>query len=92
MPDLSTKFSPNLLALAITAKRTGMRLRIVDVAKALTISKQTIIKIEKGDPKVNFINVLRVMELLGLSFDITTDESQLKPADQQLGEHDDQWF
>lgn len=92
MPDLTAKFSPGQLAQAMTAKRTGMKLRIIDVAEALSISKQTIVKIEKGDPKVNFMNVLRVMEFLGLSFSITTDEIQPKPVTQQLGALDDEWF
>jgi len=49
MPDLTKSFSPEQLAEAITAKRTGMKLTLVDVSIALSLSKPTLIKIEKGD-------------------------------------------
>lgn len=89
MPDLTARFSTLLLADAIKAKRTRMQLRIIDVAEALSLSRQTIIKIEKGDAKVNFINVLRVMEFLGLSFRITTDIDCLNaPAE----DSNNDWF
>ena len=86
MPDLSARFSTVLLGEAITAKRTGMKLRIVDVAATLSLSKQTIVKIEKGDDKVNFNNILKVMEFLGLNFMICTDilEPKTKSVDKVL--------
>ena len=74
MPNLTSPFSMELLGRAISAQRTGLKLRIVDVAQALALSKQTLIKIEKGDAKVNFNNLLSVMEYLGLSFQIIADE------------------
>ncbi|EGN74620.1 Helix-turn-helix protein [Idiomarina sp. A28L] len=93
MPDLSTTFSPQQLASAIKAKRTGMMLRVVDVAAALELSRQTIIKIEKGDTTVNFSNLLRVMELLGLSFRIITDGASPKSVeDKNIGEPSNEWF
>ena len=92
MPDLSARFSTVLLGEAITAKRTGMKLRIVDVAAALSLSKQTIVKIEKGDDKVNFNNILKVMEFLGLTFMIRSDVLQLTIEPKDNGDHDDEWF
>ena len=92
MPDLSARFSTVLLGEAITAKRTGMKLRIVDVAAALSLSKQTIVKIEKGDDKVNFNNILKVMEFLGLTFMIRSDVLQLTTEPKDNGDHDDEWF
>lgn len=92
MPDLLTTFSSEQLAQAITAKRTGMKLRLVDVAQALSISKQTLVKIEKGDTKVNFINLLKVMEYLGLSFQITTDSFTSTQTDNMIRGHDDDWY
>lgn len=92
MPDLSARFSTVLLGETITAKRTGMKLRIVDVAAALSLSKQTIVKIEKGDDKVNFNNILKVMEFLGLTFKIHSDDLLIKPEPVDNGEHDDEWF
>ena len=91
MPDLTEMFSPVQLAQAITAKRTGMKLRLVDVAEALSISKQTLVKIEKGETKVNFINLLRVMEYLGLAFQVVTDEFP-STMSQPSGEHSGEWF
>lgn len=97
MPDLTEPFSFQQLACAITAKRTGMKLRLVDVSKALSISKQTLVKIEKGDENVNFVKLLQVMEYLGLSFSILTDGISYKTAPAAeplvLGEPDaDYWF
>ncbi|MDN7125927.1 helix-turn-helix domain-containing protein [Pseudidiomarina sp. 1APR75-33.1] len=66
--DLSERFSPKQLAAAITAKRTSMKLKLTDVAEALTLSKPTLVKIEKGDTNVKLATVLKVMEYLGLSF------------------------
>ena len=92
MPDLSARFSTVLLGEAITAKRTGMKLRIVDVAAALSLSKQTIVKIEKGDDKVNFNNILKVMEFLGLTFMIRSDSLQLNTEPGDSGDLNDEWF
>jgi transcriptional regulator with XRE-family HTH domain len=72
-------------------------LRLVDVAKALSISKQTLVKLEKGDINVNFVKLLQVMEYLGLSFSIETDGFSYKIAPPseppRVGEPDaDYWF
>ncbi|WP_301898806.1 helix-turn-helix domain-containing protein [Pseudidiomarina terrestris] len=72
--DLSERFSPKQLAEAITAKRTSMKLKLTDVAEALTLSKPTLVKIEKGDTNVKLATVLKVMEYLGVSFSIVSDE------------------
>ncbi|WP_152537603.1 helix-turn-helix domain-containing protein [Catenovulum agarivorans] len=48
------------------AKRTGMKLSLVDVSTRLSISKPTLIKIEKGYVNVKLVTVLRVMEFLSL--------------------------
>lgn len=74
MPNLSERFSPIQLAAAITAKRTGMKLSLLDVCEALAISKPTLVKIEKGDTNVKFANLLKVMEYLGLSFSLLSDD------------------
>lgn len=80
MPDLKEPFSAEQLAAAITAKRTGMKLRLVDVSAALSISKQTLVKIEKGDVNINFAKLLQLMEYLGLSFSLVTDGFSYKKA------------
>lgn len=88
MPDLSEHFSPTQLGEAITAMRTGMKLSLVDVSEALSISKPTLVKIEKGDPKVNFANILKVMEYLGLSFTILSDDVTVT----NQAEQNDDWY
>jgi len=90
MPDLTKIFSPAQLAKAITAKRTGMKLSLVDVSKALSLSKPTLIKIEKGDTTVKLANILKVMEYLGLSFSIISDEHTKN--NNTTGASDDQWY
>lgn len=88
MPNLSEPFSPIQLAEAITAKRTGMKLSLVDVSKALAISKPTLVKIEKGDTNVKLTNLLKVMEYLGLSFSLLSDGVTSK---ENTGVNDD-WY
>ena len=90
MPDLTKNFSPKQLAKAITAKRTGMKLTLVNVSEALSISKPTLIKIEKGDTSVKLANVLKVMEYLGLSFSLVSDE--LSQNSNTTGASDDEWY
>ena len=90
MPDLTKNFSPEQLAKAITAKRTGMKLTLVEVSEALSLSKPTLIKIEKGDTSVKFVNILKVMEYLGLSFSIVSDD--LTKNSHTTGVSDDEWY
>ncbi|EDY86139.1 Helix-turn-helix domain protein [gamma proteobacterium HTCC5015] len=89
MPDLCQDFSSVQLGKAITAKRTGMQLKLTDVASTLSISKPTLVKIEKGDPRVTFSNLLKVMEYLGLSFQLIADD--ILPPSPSSGADDD-WF
>jgi len=88
MTELSKPFSPVQLAKAITAKRTGMKLTLMDVSHALAISKPTLIKIEKGDVTVQLHNVLKVMEYLGLSFSLVSDD--IAHSNDEVS--DEQWY
>ncbi len=88
MPNLSERFTPTQLAEAITAKRTGMKLSLVDVSEALSISKPTLVKIEKGDTNVKLANLLKVMEYLGLSFSLLSDDATSR-ADTGVS---DEWY
>ena len=90
MPDLTKSFSSKQLAEAITAKRTGMKLTLVDVSAALSLSKPTLIKMEKGDTNVKLTNILKVMEYLGLSFSLISDEH--RQNNKITGASDDQWY
>jgi len=90
MPDLTKSFSTKQLAQAITAKRTGMKIKLVDLSEAISISKPTLIKIEKGDTSVKLVNILKVMEYLGLSFSLISDD--LTPSINTTGASDDEWY
>ena len=90
MPNLTKSFSPEQLAEAIKAKRTGMKLSLVVVSEALLLSKPTLIKIEKGDTNVKLVNILKVMEYLGLSFSIISDE--YTQNNNTTGASDEQWY
>lgn len=70
-PDLSKPFSPILLGQAITARRTQSGLKLEDAAALAGVAKQTLMKIEHGNPNVSFNNILRVMSSLGISLTIS---------------------
>jgi len=67
-----------------------MKLTLVDVSQALNISKPTLIKIEKGDVNVQFFNVLKVMEYLGLSFSLVSDDESHHNNNEEVS--DEQWY
>ncbi|EGI71860.1 hypothetical protein P20429_2045 [Pseudoalteromonas sp. BSi20429] len=67
-----------------------MKLTLVDVSQALNISKPTLIKIEKGDVNVQFFNVLKVMEYLGLSFSLVSDDESHHNNKDEVS--DEQWY
>ena len=52
--------------------------------------KPTLIKIEKGDTSVKLVNMLKVMEYLGLSFSIVSDD--LTQNSNTVGASDDEWY
>jgi transcriptional regulator with XRE-family HTH domain len=81
LPDLTDPFSPSQLGIAIKSQRTNLQLRIIDVAKKCQLSKDTILKIEKGDSTVSLKNILKVAYLLGVSFSIQTDTSNNRKND-----------
>lgn len=89
MPDLERQFSPEQLASAIRAKRTKMKLSLESVSDVLSISKPTLIKIEKADINVTLSTLLQVMEYLGLSFAVVSDDVEHSINE---GHADDEWF
>jgi transcriptional regulator with XRE-family HTH domain len=70
MPNLNSLFSASVLGQAIKAKRTSRGWKQLELATRATLSKKTIIKIEKGDSSVTFSHILKVMDVVGLSFKI----------------------
>ena len=65
-----------------------MKLSLVDVSEALSISKPTLVKIEKGNTNVKLTNLLKVMEYLGLSFSLLCDDATSKEGT----EVSDDWY
>lgn len=70
MPNLNALFSTSMLGAAIKSKRTTLGWKQDDLASQASLTKKTIIKMEKGDASVTFSHVLRVMDILGLSFKV----------------------
>ena len=59
-----------LIGKTIKDKRLTLNLRMDDVAKAADITRSTLWSIEKGNGNCSFISLLKVLDVLGLSFTI----------------------
>ncbi|ANO35406.1 hypothetical protein A6E01_19530 (plasmid) [Vibrio breoganii] len=86
LPDLQEPFSAVQLGLTIKHQRTKLNLRIIDVAEKCGLSKDTVNKIEKGELNVRLHNVMKVINLLGITLSLQTDSSNVSK------ESDDEWF
>lgn len=65
-PDLAQSLTPELLGLAIKARRTQSMLRIEDAAALCGVAKQTYMKIEHGQQTAQFGCVLQICSALGI--------------------------
>lgn len=104
MPNLNALFSTSMLGDAIKSKRTTQGWKQDDLAAQANLTKKTIIKMEKGDTSVTFTHVLRVMDILGLSFkvlDLTArdeiieaNNTGIKHSERhnKVSEEDDGWY
>ncbi|PAW02217.1 helix-turn-helix domain-containing protein [Vibrio coralliilyticus] len=70
MPNLNALFSTSMLGNAIKSKRTTRGWKQDDLAEQASLTKKTIIKMEKGDASVTFAHLIKVMDILGLSFKV----------------------
>ncbi|MCZ2801979.1 helix-turn-helix domain-containing protein [Vibrio harveyi] len=70
MPNLNALFSTSMLGDAIKSKRTTRGWKQDDLAEQASLTKKTIIKMEKGDASVTFAHLIKVMDILGLSFKV----------------------
>jgi transcriptional regulator with XRE-family HTH domain len=94
MPGLNAEFSMEMLGHAIRSKRSEKGWRIDDLALKADLSRRTIMKIEKGDPKVSFANIMLLMDILGLSLRVV-DLSQLNTVIEpnlQKVDNEDGWY
>ena len=82
-PDLSQALSPELLGLAIKARRTQSNLRLEDAAALSGVAKQTLQRIEHGQATSQLGSVLQICAALGITIAI-------KPW-KETNEVDDGW-
>lgn len=82
MPDLNAEFSMEALGCAIRSKRTNRGWRINDLASKANLSRRTVMKVEKGDASVTFVNVLVLMDILGLSLRLIDLNLFIRPHNQ----------
>jgi transcriptional regulator with XRE-family HTH domain len=69
-PDLSQRLTPELLGLAIKARRTQSKLRLEDAAALCNVAKQTLQSIESGLGKSKFETILQICDGLGIQLRI----------------------
>lgn len=69
-PDLNQTLTPVLLGQAIKARRTQSNLRLEDAAALCGVAKQTLMKIEHGQPTSQVGSVLQICSALGLKLGI----------------------
>ena len=65
-PDLELALTPELLGLAIKAKRTQSNLRQEDAAALCGVAKQTFMQVEHGHASSQFDSVLQICSGLGI--------------------------
>ena len=83
-PNLDQPLTPELLGEAIKAKRTQGHLRLEDAALLCGVAKQTLMRIEHGEPNSQFGTVLQICDQLGIKLSIL-------PWVENNHEHDE-WF
>lgn len=71
-PDLNQRLTPELLGLAIRARRTQSKLRLEDAAALCNVAKQTLQDIESGSGKNKFETILQICHGLGIKLRIVS--------------------
>ena len=77
-PQLTT---PDALGAAIRAARTASGLTLEEAALAVNVAKQTLGDLEAGKPTVRLENVLRVLQALGATLNVSSSEDSQTQAD-----------
>ncbi len=81
-PDLQQALTAELLGYAIKARRTQSNLRLEDAAALCGVAKQTLMKIEHGQPTSQVGSVLQICSALGIRL-------YIKPWDSSEEANDD---
>ena len=66
---------------AIKEKRLSLNLRMDDVAERAGITRATLYAIEKGSENYTVSSLLKVIDVLGMSLEINSDQNQLLNRD-----------
>lgn len=69
-PNLAQALTPQLLGIAIRARRTQSKLRLADAAALCGVAKQTLSNIEKGHSSTQINTILQVCFGLGIKLHI----------------------
>lgn len=69
-PNFNQELTPELLGLAIRARRTQSKLRLEDAAALCNVAKQTLQNIESGSGKNKFGTILQICHGLGIQLRI----------------------
>lgn len=69
-PDLNQAVTAKLLGQAIKARRTQSHLRLEDAAAYCGVAKQTLMKVEHGQPASQLDSILKICAGLGISLRI----------------------
>ncbi|TAL62383.1 MAG: helix-turn-helix domain-containing protein [Legionella sp.] len=69
-PDFTQNLNAELLGQAIKARRTQSELRIEDAAALCGVAKQTLMKIEHGNPSAELDSILQICTGLGIKLRI----------------------
>lgn len=65
-PNLAQPLSPEIIGVAVRAKRTQSGLRLEDAAALCGVAKQTLMNVEHGHPKTQLATVLQICAALGI--------------------------
>jgi len=80
-PSLDQALTPELLGQAIKARRTQSGLRLEDAAALCGVAKQTLMKIEHGQPTSQLQSILQVCSALGIKIYIAPWQNDAEATD-----------
>lgn len=69
------------LGKTIKAKRLALNMRMDDVAKKANITRATLWSIEKGTSNCSMTSLFKVLDVLGLSFNVSTNQPNISERD-----------
>jgi transcriptional regulator with XRE-family HTH domain len=77
-PEPQDSLSSEFLGALVRARRTQLGLRIDDAAAFCGVAKDTLMKLEHGNPKVQLCSVLQICKGLGIVLQVKSWENEAK--------------